>query len=453
MTTDPPKPVTVSSMPLTWRGCRIVAVSSMEQIIGAGLSTVIGVMLPMIQILMHPEMPSAVQGLIGATGLIGIAIGSLIIGKLSDRHGYLIWFRLCPMLIIAGALTVWLFPPLPCLILGLLLAGIGVGGGYSLDSAYISELLPARWLQIMVGTAKATCSLGFMAVAVVCWAILRHHPDPSLWNRLMLIIAALGTVTLLMRIRWAESPKWLMARGRIDDAKRALAFFYGPGVELDPAPSSTDSAKPNQGRSSMFHGENLKRVIFSGIPWACEGLGVYGFGVFLPVVVMALGFESSSTTGMHRIIDSVAVTAVVNFFILPGFLIGLFLLRRINHVRMLSWGFIGSVIGLGLLYAGYMLHLSDWVMISGFIIFELTLNAGPHLITFIIPSRIYPVADRGTGTGIAAMIGKIGAVTGVIIMPILLHSGGVRLVLVVSMIVMLLGALISFVFGKALKLM
>ena len=83
----------------------------------------------------------------------------------------------------------------------------------------------------------------------------------------------------------------------------------------------------------MFHGENLTRVIFSGIPWACEGLGVYGFGVFLPVLVMALGIESSTVTGMPKVIDSVAVTAVVNFFILPGFVLGLLIMNRCNHVK------------------------------------------------------------------------------------------------------------------------
>ncbi len=60
--------------------------------------------------------------------------------------------------------------------------------------------------------------------------------------------------------------------------------------------------------------------------------------------------------------------------------------------------------------------------------------------------------DRGTGTGIAAMIGKVGAVTGVIIMPILLEAGGAKLVLIVSFFVMIAGAAISLIYGKALNL-
>lgn len=92
-------------------------------------------------------------------------------------------------------------------------------------------------------------------------------------------------------------------------------------------------------------------------------------------------------------------------------------------------------------------------MLAGFVIFEIALNAGPHLITYIIPSRIYPVSVRAEGSGIAALMGKVGAVLGVILMPILLDIGGVNLVLIVSSGVMILGALIGMIYGKSLKLL
>ncbi len=429
----------------------IALVSSMEQIIGAGLSTVVGIMLPMMQLILHPGLPSLLQGLIGATGLIGIGVGSAVIGKLSDRHGYLLWFRLCPVIIMAGAAICLLLPHTAWLICGLFLAGIGVGGGYSLDSAYISELMPARWRGVMVGVAKATSSIGFIVTAVICYFWLKSDPDPHIWNYLILIIGAAAALTLLMRIRWAESPGWLMDHGRSDEALAAARKFFGPGATLPPAPAAKTQGKATSW-GAMFHGENLTRVIFSGIPWACEGLGVYGFGVFLPVLVMALGIESSTVTGMPKVIDSVAVTAVVNFFILPGFVLGLLIMNRCNHVKMLTRGFVLAGVGLALLLAAFLLKWPAWVMIAGFVIFEVSLNAGPHLITFIIPSAIYPVDDRGAGTGIAAMLGKAGAVAGVILMPILLEAGGMTLVLGVSIAVMLLGALIGQVYGKKLGL-
>ena len=78
--------------------------------------------------------------------------------------------------------------------------------------------------------------------------------------------------------------------------------------------------------------------------------------------------------------------------------------------------------------------------------FELFLNMGPHLMTYILPSKVYPEQIRGQGSGMAASIGKVGAVLGVFFIPILLKSGGTDSVLIVSIIVMLVGGLVTWIF-------
>ena len=83
-------------------------------------------------------------------------------------------------------------------------------------------------------------------------------------------------------------------------------------------------------------------------------------------------------------------------------------------------------------------------------IFELFLNIGPHLITFILPSQIYPVSDRGTGGGLAAGIGKLGAVLGAFFIPMLIRWGGCTLALEVSIAVMLIGAFVTAIVGRVL---
>lgn len=84
-------------------------------------------------------------------------------------------------------------------------------------------------------------------------------------------------------------------------------------------------------------------------------------------------------------------------------------------------------------------------------LFELFLNLGPHLMTFVLPSKVYPVEVRGQGSGIAASIGKAGAVLGVFFIPILLKWGGTDAVLIVSVAVMLAGALITMLFNPFKK--
>ena len=478
--------VNMDTMSLRWGHFRVLIVASMGQVIGAGLATLVGIILPMIQMLRHPELTSIEQGLIGCTSLIGITLGSLFFGRLSDRYGYLFFFRLCPLIVLAASLLAYFTSNLPGLVVGLFLMGFGIGGGYSLDSDYISEIMPRRWRLFMVGVAKASSSLGNILVALVCFFLLKDWSNPEWWNRLLLIVAVFSLLMVLLRIRFAQSPGWLMTHGRPAEAEAAVRYFLGADVEVIEKQPSTDggihhhigddmevgeirnrprkkevqkvsmtnfSSKPEALKTtstSLFRGKNLKRVIFSGIPWACEGLGVYGIGVFLPILVMALGLEPSSTgaVGIHRITGSIEITAWINLFILPGFALGLFLVNRWYHVRIQVWGFILCAVGLALLLVAYKYHLPVWLAIAGFMIFELFLNAGPHLMTFIIPSQIYPVADRGEGAGLAAAIGKVGAVLGVLFIPMLLAAGGAELVLGVSIVVQVIGALVTGIFGR-----
>lgn len=426
---------------------KILVCGSMEQIIGAGLSSLAGIMIPMLALL-HPVAEGAVmQGIIGAIALVGIAVGSALFGKLADNAGYAFYYRLCPALIMLGGLSVVFIPTVGMLIAALFVVGLGVGGGYSLDSAYISELMPERWKLFMVGVAKAASALGFLLIPAVCWAILWKFPDADLWHWLMLIMAALGLITLLMRVRYPQSPVWLMTRGRTADAQKAARWFFGPDVEVLPLPKE-EAVKP-VGWFAMFKPSlRLDRVIFSGIPWAFEGVGVYGVGVFLPVLVMALGIAPSHSEGMSKVVGSIELTTIINFFILPGFVLGLLMVRRCSHVRMLWLGFIGFSAGVALVLAAYLLRWPVWISILGFVIFEVALNAGPHLITFILPTQIYPVAERGAGSGIAAMLGKVGAIAGVFLMPVLLKAGGITLILEFCIAVGVLGALITIIYGR-----
>lgn len=442
----------ISDMKLTGAHCRIVAVASMEQIIGAGLSTVVGIMIPLLAIARGSALPAFLQGVLGATGLIGIALGSMILGNLSDRYGYLFYFRLCPVLIFAGAMLVWLTSSVGWLIAGLFVTGFGVGGGYSLDTDYISELMPRKWQSFMVGVAKATSSLGFFATAGISYLILKHGFKPEHWSVLMLIIAALGLLTLLVRIRFRNSPRWLLAHGYAAKAQSAARFFFGSDATVSAPPAEkgvSDPEKTSDSLASFFEGDNLKKVIFSGIPWACEGVGVYGVGVFLPLLVAALGIAGSEqSAGLTHVVSSVELTAVINFFILPGFVLGLMVVERMSLVKMLSGGFFISAVGLTVLLVAYLLKWPVWISVAAFVIFEIFLNAGPHLVTFIIPAKIYSVANRGTGSGIAAMIGKTGAILGVFFMPLLLKWGGITLVLCVCIAVSVIGALISLIYGR-----
>lgn len=445
----------LATMPMTARHYWIVGVASLGQLIGTAVATIAGIIIPMLNIILHPELSGFMQGLLGAIDLAGICIGAVVFGRLSDRYGYLLFFRLCPALIFVASTIAVFIPDVAVLTVCLFFVGFGIGGEYSLDSNYVSELMPDRYKSLMVGITKAASAFGNIIAAAICFGLLMLWKDAEFWSRLMWIISVIAALMLVLRIRFYESPGWLISKGRYAEAEEAVRKFLGRDVTITvPAKNATPAPAPApQEKTGMFRfmAKNWKKVTLSGVPWACEGLGVYGIGVFLPILVMALGLEHivAGEPPIFHVADSVKITLYISCIILPGFIAGLVLInkgRRITAIQ--SWGFLLCTVSLVVLMPAYSLHWNKWIAIGAFMCFEFFLNMGPHLITYVLPPKIYDVSDRGQGVGIAAAVGKIGAVLGVFIIPILLDAGGAMLVLGVSAGVMALGALITFAFRK-----
>lgn len=450
---------------------RVMLVAALGQFLGQGLATLVGIVIPLMQICTHPELSASMQGLLGCISLIGIMVGSVIIGHLSDRFGYLTLFRLCPLIALAASLAAFFFPNVAVLNVALFVMGFAVGGEYSLDPDYISELMPTKWKVFMVGFAKALASLGSAVVAAICfWLLIKGFKAPD-WPGLFLIISGITILMFLLRLPFAQSPEWLILHGRRAEAEKAVQKMLGKDVELPPVSSATTdtttatqtvtavgktgaspSGARNKDSGSLFEfvKQHARKVILTGIPWACEGLGVYGIGIFLPILIMAfkLDTEPADATEMMRITHSVGLTFVLCVVMMVGFLGGLSILRKVKHITIQTTGFIFSAIGLGILLGAYLLHWPAWMAISGFVIFELALNAGPHLITFILPTQVFAVNNRGTGSGIAASLGKAGAVIGAFTIPVMLRNWGATGVLIVSIAVMIIGALVTFFAAK-----
>lgn len=451
-----PSTIDMATMPLTSRHYRIVAVASLGQLIGTALATMVSVMIPMLQIVTHPELPSWEQGLLGAIDLIGIAIGSVILGKLADKYGYLLFFRICPAIMLLAAMLAIIFPIVPVLFVSLFVIGFAIGGEYSLDSAYVSELMPVKWRSTMVGVTKTASAFGNILVAGACWWLLLRWGNALDWPRLMWLMVIISGVMILSRIRFYGSPSWLVAHGRLRQAEKAVQEFLGQDVSLNTSAiqasqEADKKAKANNHESLWtFIRRNGRRIIVSGVPWACEGLGVYGIGVFLPILLLALGIghESPDATKMMDVTYSVELTFWISCVMLPGFILGLWLIPRMWSIRILTWGFFLSAASLGLLWLGYSFKWPVAVTVVAFMLFEIFLNAGPHLITYVLPPAVYPVNDRSLGSGIAACLGKVGAVLAVFFIPVILKAGGIHMVLLVSLIVMILGGVIARVFGN-----
>jgi predicted MFS family arabinose efflux permease len=114
-------------------------------------------------------------------------------------------------------------------------------------------------------------------------------------------------------------------------------------------------------------------------------------------------------------------------------------------------GFAGMTCGMILLMVAVYLSNSSLhipLVFTGFIVFNLLMNAGPNSTTFTLAPILFPTQLRATASGFAAGVAKIGATLGVFVLPILKNKFGVPAVLGMMAAVSLLGLIVTLVFGR-----
>jgi MFS family permease len=154
-------------------------------------------------------------------GLIGYAVGSMLIGGLSDRFGR---FRI--LLVTMGRTALGSFldataTGLATLTLWRFITGMGVGADLNLVSTYVGELAPAAKRGRI---ANLTFLVGIIGQAVTPFIALALVPNYTFgWRLLFVIGGVIATIAFLARFELPESPRWLALHGREAEAEEIVA--------------------------------------------------------------------------------------------------------------------------------------------------------------------------------------------------------------------------------------
>jgi MFS family permease len=121
-------------------------------------------------------------------------------------------------------------------------------------------------------------------------------------------------------------------------------------------------------------------------------------------------------------------------FLIIGFLCAVALVERWGRMRLQILGFVGMAAGLLLLAGSGLVATGSGaetgLVIAGFLVFNLMMNAGPNATTFLLSGEVFPTHLRATGAGFAASFAKAGAVLGTFVLPVLAKAFGLPPLLV-----------------------
>ena len=172
------------------------------------------------------ETAPTMEGLIVAMSLIGATLITTCSGPISDNIGRRPMMIISSICFFISALVMLWSPNVYVLLLGRLLDGFGSGLAVTLVPLYISETAPTE-IRGLLNTLPQFTGSGGMFVAYCMVFVMSLMENPS-WRLMLGILLVPSIIYFGLTIFFLpESPRWLVSKGRMNEAKKVLQRLRG----------------------------------------------------------------------------------------------------------------------------------------------------------------------------------------------------------------------------------
>ena len=339
-------------------------------------------------------------GLIGASTLIGIFLGGPFAGSLSDKFGRKRLFTIDIIaFILLGVGQLFVYSGLVLLLLRLLL-GIAIGAEYAIGGTLLAELTPTKGRGERLAYLQVFWYVGFLLSVALAYLMVSAG-----WHwRLILATSAVPALgTMVLRHGMPESPRWLMSKGRVEEARAIVDKFLGGQAYFVEEELEGESTKSARYRDLFAPGIRTKTV-FVSVFWCAMVAPYFAIFTFAPLVFASLNVNNEKLA-----------TIGVNTFAAIGAIIGMLLVERLGRRPLLLSAFYVMIVALVIL--GAWGAAPSIIVVVCFASFAFS-NAASGVLCGVYPAEIFPSELRSTGTGFAAAFSRIGAAGGTFLLPV-----------------------------------
>lgn len=346
-----------------------------------------------------------------AVGLVGYAVGSIVIGGISDRYGrYRVLIATLTITAIGSfldatatgvvTLTIWRF-----------LTGIGVGADLNLVSTYVGELSPAGKRGRI---STLTFLVGILGQAVTPFVALALVPNFHFGWRLMFVLGGLiATIGVFGRFELPESPRWLALHGHLREAdavvRRMEAGAARRGIALPPPQVTEVSAElqafPYRALFARPYGTRLLVLVCMWFFWY---IGNYAF----------LG-DAASLINAHG--TSIANSILFLGIGAVGYPVGAIIMAVVADRAERRLLILASTVVwlIGMLLIGSMAN--DAILTLGSFLASLAL--GLYLqVAYTFTAELFPTRARSSGFSLSDGIGHAGGAVGALLLPVVIGA-------------------------------
>jgi SP family arabinose:H+ symporter-like MFS transporter len=352
--------------------------------------------------------------------LLGCIAGVFLAGKAGDHYGRKKVLMFAALLFFISAIGSATAHALFYFLVERVLGGVAVGVASILSPMYIAELAPAKYRGSLVSLNQLAIVIGILVAFLSNY--LLADSGPNNWRWMLLVMAAPAILLFFSLFLVPESPRWLVARQRNDEALAVLIKTSGEENAAAELLEIEDTLKIHQ--ESVFNdllAPKVRPLLFMGIILAVfsQITGINTIMYYAPKIFASVGSSNGSS-----LLQTLAIGCINVVFTL----VAMSIIDRFGRKWMLilgSGGMMSMLLGLSTLF---FIHQTSGIMVLVFILgYIACFSASLGAAVWVVISELFPNRLRSKGMSVAIVALWIACTIVSITFPIMLErlSGGI----------------------------
>lgn len=345
---------------------------------------------------------NSIASFVAAT-FIGLFIGTMGLGFLADRYGRRRIFVVALLAYTAASVLMAFQQSAFGVNLFRLLAGIGLGVEMVTINTYVAEFMPKNLRGRAFAITQIVPYCAVPVVALLSWWLVPLQPFGIDGWRFVVLASATGAVFVwAIRLGIPESPRWLVSRGRFDDAarvtqqiERVVERQHGRPL---PQPTPNEHRAPTMERrfGDILKAPYLNRTVMMSLFNAVSVIGFYGFSNWIPSLLTSKGIS---------LIHSLQYSFLMSIALPLGPALFFAFADKVER----KWSLVGScgaIAVFGLLFSGQSSSV-------GLVVFGLCMNLSLTVMTYSFQtyqSELYPTEIRARAIGFVYSWSRLSAI-------------------------------------------
>ncbi len=357
------------------------------------------------------------QGWYVGCALLGSILGVSVAGFLSDKFGRKKILILSAVLFSVSAIGCAFSADISQLVFFRIIGGIGIGVVSIVSPLYISEVSAAEYRGRMVALYQLAITIGFLGAYLANFGLLDFSAGGAagitipvfykifhaeVW-RSMLGMAVIPALLFLISIFFIpESPRWLILRGKEQNAKKTLLRIFCKEetavYEMNETKKVVQSETKSEWKTLLKPGIRKAVLIGAAIAILGQFMGVNAVLYYGPTI-----FENNGLSGG----DSLFYQVMVGLANMVATVIAVFIIDKVGRKRLIYYGVSAMIIFL-ILTAVYFLKGEAWglppvLLLIFFMAYIFSCAISISAVIFVLLSEMYPIKIRGIAMSIAGL--------------------------------------------------